>query len=162
MSDTMQTFLPYAEYDKSVQVLDNKRLGKQRVEVYQILIALVEKRGWINHPATKMWKDSIRSLVDYGLMACKEWVYRGFNDTCYSKISAYRNHGMTGDPWWLGIPEFHMSHRSNLLAKDPEQYREKFPDVEPGMPYHWPDIVSGVKVLIYRYKYDSNYRYFPV
>lgn len=33
----MQTFLPYPEFIKSAQCLDNKRLGKQRVEAKQIL-----------------------------------------------------------------------------------------------------------------------------
>ena len=32
----MQTFLPYADFQRSAQVLDYKRLGKQRVEALQI------------------------------------------------------------------------------------------------------------------------------
>ena len=32
----MQTFLPYKDFRKSAQVLDYKRLGKQRVEAWQI------------------------------------------------------------------------------------------------------------------------------
>ncbi len=36
----MQTFTPYADFDASVQALDQKRLGKQRVEVIQIVRAL--------------------------------------------------------------------------------------------------------------------------
>jgi len=33
----MQTFLPYPDLRDSVACLDNKRLGKQRVEAMQIL-----------------------------------------------------------------------------------------------------------------------------
>ena len=33
----MQTFLPYRNFRKSLQSLDDKRLGKQRVETFQIL-----------------------------------------------------------------------------------------------------------------------------
>ena len=33
----MQTFLPYSNFYKSAKVLDQKRLGKQRVEVLQLL-----------------------------------------------------------------------------------------------------------------------------
>ena len=33
----MQTFLPYADFAQSAKVLDMKRLGKQRVEVLQLL-----------------------------------------------------------------------------------------------------------------------------
>jgi len=33
----MQTFLPYPDFKKSLQTLDYRRLGKQRVEAYQII-----------------------------------------------------------------------------------------------------------------------------
>ena len=33
----MQTFLPYSDFEQSLSCLDNKRLGKQRVESMQIL-----------------------------------------------------------------------------------------------------------------------------
>ena len=41
----MQTFLPFINFDKSAHVLDNKRLGKQRVEGLQILNTL-KKGPW--------------------------------------------------------------------------------------------------------------------
>ena len=104
----MQTFLPYPDYEKSARCLDNKRLGKQRVESYQILKtlacgriqhSLTEKRGfkydnglylrktpWYNHPATKMWKGCEWALFDYTVAICKEWIRRGFEDTVYDKI----------------------------------------------------------------------------
>ena len=40
----MQTFLPYADLRDSVVCLDNKRLGKQRVECLQILNVLAWRR----------------------------------------------------------------------------------------------------------------------
>lgn len=40
----MQTFLPYASYTKSAKALDNKRLGKQRVETLQVLQVLLGER----------------------------------------------------------------------------------------------------------------------
>ena len=36
----MQTFLPFADFQRSANVLDNKRLGKQILECYQIMLAL--------------------------------------------------------------------------------------------------------------------------
>ena len=39
----MQIFLPYADFRKSLRVLDNKRLGKQRVETYQIISAITRR-----------------------------------------------------------------------------------------------------------------------
>ena len=53
----MQTFLPYDDFVLSLDCLDYRRLGKQRVEAMQLLNAMKrEKGGWINHPATKMWR----------------------------------------------------------------------------------------------------------
>lgn len=40
----MQTFLPYADFAESASVLDQKRLGKQRVETLQIFQALTGRR----------------------------------------------------------------------------------------------------------------------
>jgi hypothetical protein len=54
----MQTFLPYYSFEESAKCLDYRRLGKQRVEVYQIINILEGKNktnGWVNHPAVKMW-----------------------------------------------------------------------------------------------------------
>ena len=36
----MQTFLPYADFERSLRALDPKRLGKQRVECIQVLRGL--------------------------------------------------------------------------------------------------------------------------
>ena len=48
--------MPSQDYMTTASQLDNKRLGKQRVEAYQIIRALTgESQGWIHHPATKMW-----------------------------------------------------------------------------------------------------------
>jgi len=50
----VNTFLPHADFVKSAESLDNKRLGKQRVEAWQILQALRgNTKGWVNHPATR-------------------------------------------------------------------------------------------------------------
>ena len=55
----MQTFLPYKDFRKSLQCLDYRRLGKQRVEamqIHNILTGKNESSAWVNHPAVKMWK----------------------------------------------------------------------------------------------------------
>lgn len=119
----MQTFLPYPDFRESAKALDNKRLGKQRVEAYQLLITLLEKRGaWINHPAARMWRGYESALALYALEVCDEWKNRGCRDTCHDKILELVNrHGLSlkkvKNPPWLGNPEFHASHRSNLLRK---------------------------------------------
>lgn len=138
----MQTFLPYASFEKSARCLDNKRLGKQRVEVYQILRALMGKtHGWRNHPAVRMWEDCEATLTLYGMFCCDEWVRREFRDTTKEKILALiPEHGKTflETPWWWGVPAFHRSHRRALLAKNQVWYRKWFPNEEPVIDYWWP------------------------
>ena len=52
----MQTFAPYADFEQSLRTLHLKRLGKQRVEVIQIVRALtVPGYAWSSHPAVLMW-----------------------------------------------------------------------------------------------------------
>lgn len=138
----MQTFLPYSSFTQSAAVLDNKRLGKQRVEVLQILNALLGKsKGWVNHPATKMWRGHEGMLALYGITVCEHWRSRGFKDTVMDKLYALvREHGLefTDDsPWWWGNYDFHRSHRSNLLRKDAEHYSQHFSDVPNDLPYVW-------------------------
>ncbi len=137
----MQTFLPYSSFEKTARVLDNKRLGKQRVEALQILRALngeYKSGAWTNHPATNMWRESERVLVDYGLTICKEWKKRGFQDTCLEKISSYKKvfRKNKKKPLFLGKRKFHLSHRSNLTRKLPEYYN-KFWNVPNNIPYLW-------------------------
>ena len=147
----MQTFLPYKSFKQSAQVLDNKRLGKQRVETLQILNTLTGKStGWVNHPAVKMWRGYEKALCAYGLAICEEWHYnRGFRDTCWDKIydierelDPDRNardwdcRAYTQPPWIT--EELCISHRSNLLRKDPAYYRRYWPDIPDNLPYIWP------------------------
>jgi hypothetical protein len=64
----VQTFLPLPDFAESAAVLDRQRLGKQRVEVLQLLGALTGQRpGWVNHPAARMWRGHERALARYGL-----------------------------------------------------------------------------------------------
>lgn len=135
----MQTFLPYKNFERSARVLDYKRLGKQRVEVLQILQALErESGGWVNHPATRIWRGYTNALVAYGLLICREWQTRGYKDTCDIKIAQFWKRGeRVVLPPIIGREEFHASHRSNLLRKNFEHY-SKFGWREPDdLPYIW-------------------------
>ena len=70
----VNTFLPYADFEESAKALDYRRLGKQRVEALQILRAnLGMTKGWVNHPAAKMWKGHEITLCKYGIAMCMEW-----------------------------------------------------------------------------------------
>ena len=140
----MQTFIPLEDFKESAQVLDNKRLGKQRVETLQILNALAGlSKGWVNHPATKMWRNHEQALAQYGIAICREWKQRGYKDTCEEKIwavsktiSPYR--GFTLMPSWLGDDLVHDSHKSRLLQKEPIWYSQFGWDVPVDLNYVWP------------------------
>lgn len=144
----MQTFLPYPDFRKSAQALDTRRLGKQRVEVIQILNALTNPhaRGWVNHPAVLMWKGHELALCEYGEVICEEWIYeRLCVDNCLSQIlrleaTLLPEPKTSFYPAWLGNKDFHLSHQSNLVRKDPAFYGPQFPDVQGNLRYLWPEV----------------------
>ncbi|MEU1471668.1 MSMEG_6728 family protein [Streptomyces sp. NPDC005761] len=149
----MQTFLPYPDFTESAAVLDSRRLGKQRVEALQVFRGLtVPGYGWRRHPAVRMWAGYEEALVRYGLDICTAWTAEGRADTCaITLMQDFSSHLHTttvrtqaqlaadGElPPWLGAAEFHRSHQSALLRKDPAHYRGRFPHVPDDLPYVWP------------------------
>lgn len=127
----MQTFLPYPDFDKSAEVLDSKRLVKQLLEgrqLYQIISENRTKGGWVNHPATKMWRNYDNALFDYLLSIKIECDTRGFKtatnwQVIVSMHDANWNRGsnIVLPPWW-NDDRLHLSHRQSLYRKDPEYY----------------------------------------
>jgi len=132
----MQTFLPYQSFAESLACLDNKRLGKQRVEAMQILQALQpgSTSRWRNHPAVKMWANYVPALTMYHDLAIAFWKARGFKNTMQFRLTEEREIIF---PVWLN-EEFCSRHRSNLLRKDYEFY-SKYGWTEPSdLEYIWP------------------------
>ena len=133
----IKTFLPYKDFQKSLESLDYRRLGKQRVEAMQILNVLLgrtETKGWSNHPITKMWKGYENALKQYLNECIDEWVAQGYNN---NKVKE----DIDGDilyPHWLGNDLFHSSHRANLLRKDKEFYSKYMWTESDNMEYYWP------------------------
>lgn len=137
--NNMQTFLPYQDFRKSLECLDNKRLGKQRVEAKQLLnivMGVNKSKGWTNHPAAKMWRGYPKALAIYYNTCLEVWEERGFKNIKLTKIPIIM-HSLTPFPEWFGDPDFHASHQSNLLRKNPEHYGKYF-DVPNNLPYIWP------------------------
>jgi hypothetical protein len=134
----MQTFLPYPDFKESLQVLDYKRLGKQRVETHQVLNVLLKRvqpkmkkdgtfyYGWENHVVTRMWRGHEEALKLYLNISIEEWIGRGYNNTMQfeevdeSKLIL---------PDWFGREDIHRSHRFKLAWKDWAWYCDKFDDV---------------------------------
>jgi hypothetical protein len=138
----MQTFLPYSDFEKCARALDNKRLGKQRVEAYQILrilLGLSTGKGWRNHPAVLMWRDHADALKMYHNACIREWIARGFRN----EMKLFEHPEEPEMPQWIGNERLHRSHQSNLLRKDVTFYREQFKGVRKDIPYWWPTLNDG-------------------
>jgi len=150
----MQTFLPYSNFSRSAECLDDKRLGKQRIEALEILRNLRGYSfGWRNHPAVKMWEGYEDALAFYGSICCKEWQKRSFRDSTsegflfHTKVKTF-NELVEKDiefPPWLGDKAFHAAHRSVLLAKRYLHYSQfgwkesiAVKDESGRWPYIWP------------------------
>ena len=129
----MQTFLPYPDFQKSLQALDYRRLGKQRVEAYQIIRAIKYGGGWQNHPVVTMWRGHINALKLYHNLCIDEWVRRGYRNNM-QKIAI---RGKIAYPKWFGRNCFHAAHRSNLLRKDPVYYGKLGWRESSDLPYLW-------------------------
>ena len=134
----MQTFLPYPDFAQSAKCLDRLRLGKQRLECWQIYRTIIgESQGWRNHPAIRMWRGYEASLLEYGIEVCWEWRRRGYKDTIVDRLYAVRLGDSHDSPDWLG-GKIHSTHRAALLYKDPVWY-SKFGWTEtPEINYWWP------------------------
>jgi len=133
----MQTFLPLPTYYESMKCLDKSRLGNQ---VWREGLTLLRGK-WPNHPASRMWRGHEYHLGLYLLAGCD--VLHKRTGKCYPEIREkirveMAKHKNTGPPPWLGNDEFHASHRSNLLRKDPTWYGQFNWPQPPDLPYIWP------------------------
>jgi hypothetical protein len=157
----VQTFLPFPDFSESAQVLDQARLGKQRVEALQVLRAVtLPGYGWQSHPAIAMWRGHRTALTAYALAITDEWIAQGHADTVRPQVLEFAP--ALGDqeagagagasvadlvaadlPTWLGDHAVHRSHRSKLVQKEPEWYRSRFPDVPDDLDYVWPGADPG-------------------
>lgn len=145
----MQVFLPYPSFRQSVACLDKSRLGNQIWRECKTLL----NGGWKHHPVAKMWADYKPALAMYGIRGTLELHNR--EDISFDKmieLASYfstfipdkfkNNLYLTRDyrPNFIGNPDFHLSHRLNLLWKDPEWYSTYFEEPVPTSkpPYLWP------------------------
>jgi hypothetical protein len=132
----MQTFLPFSDFKESIEVLDYRRLGKQRVETFQVLNILLGRttsKGWVNHPVTRMWRGFEEALKVYQNITIAEWIKRGYNNNMSFESVDESNIVM---PFWLGDERIHRSHRSNLLRKDFGYYSQFFSEPT-DLDYYW-------------------------
>jgi hypothetical protein len=143
----MQTFVPLtSSFEDIARTLDRARLNKQALEGWQILMTLLEldpqgnhrtPKGWVNHPAVKMWRGHEMALYLYIQAMVDEWKRRGYKSTIGDKaketIKVALSKGLLGSsasttPNWIAnmrvFKEVASSHRSALLSKDYEWYSQ--------------------------------------
>lgn len=144
----MQTFYPVATQDfgKIARVLDSRRLNKQALEGWQIMMTLLEldpagdhrpAKGWKNHPAVKMWRGHEYALNMYVQAMVLEWRSRGYKSTIGEKaqrtLETARDRELLDMTTCL-MPKFidyaevreavASSHRLALLHKDYDWYSQ--------------------------------------
>lgn len=169
----MQTFLSSTESFKRIaQELDNKRLNKQVLEAWQLMLTLTElnpagehrdPKGWRNHPAANMWRGHENGLALYATVMCDEWLARGYKSTMIPKIQATLTRAfelgrakpeLTFPDWLEDKDKYEQiasTHRVALLRKDYEWYSqfgwaEDTGTRPPYYQYLWPD-ANGNLVL---------------
>jgi hypothetical protein len=163
----MQTFVPIAtdNYREIAKTLDNRRLNKQALEGWQILMNLLEldpqgefrqPRGWRNHPAVKMWANHETELYSYIIAMTDEWIARGYKTTIGDKATetlkvAYQNALVYAEskPDWMTnqvkYEEIASSHRRALLVKDYAWYSQ----------FNWPED-TGQEPIEYEYVWPTK------
>ncbi len=135
---TMQTFLPYFDFEKTFKCLDFRRLNKQRIEarqIYNIITNQTTSSAWRHHPAVLEWQSYENSLALYHNLCIEEWIKRGYNNNM--KLIEMDEKNII-HPWWLGNEEFHKSHRQTLLFKNYEYYSQFGWKESPKYEYWWP------------------------
>ena len=115
----VNTFVVSSCLQECAQSLDYRRLGKQRVEAYQLWRALKGvTKGWVNHPAARAWEGHTCALAMYTNVMIQEWISRGYRNNMKFLPHCARPRF----PWWWGWEPVIMSHRASLNRKDPTYY----------------------------------------
>lgn len=172
----MQTFLPQTDsFDRIARELDSKRLHKQTLEGWQVLMALTHlnpanedrnPKGWVNHPVSVMWRGHETLMVEYLEATYHEWIRRGFKSTMLPKIQSTYNRALELErispertlPWWMADSDVYeqiaSTHRVALLRKDYGWYSQfgwqEDTGVQPAYyQYLWPDANGNVALGTY-------------
>jgi hypothetical protein len=113
---------------KCARNLDYRRLGKQRVEAYQIINIISGNTGgktqkFGNHPAVMMWTDYVEALKLYCNCMIIEWIHRGYqNNMILYDVDPQK----VEIPWFVNYQPFILSHIASLLRKDETFYSRVF------------------------------------
>lgn len=133
---------------QSIELLDNKRLNRQRQEAIQIFKINAGEpykdanqrvnRGYYNHPACVMYRAHPLVLRNYIYNVCVECNCRSIADNTGAAdrydlswlIYSYKQAGVSTDSVWQRFvtevhPLFFSAHRTTLHQKDPNYYTQE-------------------------------------
>ena len=163
----VNVFIPLSDPVEIAKVLDDKRLGKQRVEAKQIITIIsgqAATNAWKNHPVVLMWKDYLGELKYYYDVIVLEWIKRGYQNN----MPLYKVHKLNIDknkrpimPWFMYCKPVLLSHQASLLRKNYQHYHKYFrtPKQYMDRSYIWvvesPNYLSDEKIKILRSLVDN-------
>ena len=140
----VNTFVVSNSLVECAKALDYRRLGKQRVEAYQIWKTIKGySTGWKNHPIVKSWKGHSCALAMYTNVMIDEWISRGYNNNM-RKLPHCKNPVF---PWWWGWSPVMLSHQASLNRKKPDYYSYEVGEYE-NHGYVWPSNVPDKYRLV--------------
>lgn len=125
----VNVFIPLSDPQEIAKVLDDKRLGKQRVEAKQIITIIdgeAKSKAWSNHPAVLMWTGYSDELKYYYNCIVIEWIKRGY----VNNMPLFTKNGGTlvskKIPWFMYCKPVLLSHQASLLRKNYGHYHKYF------------------------------------
>lgn len=141
----LRTWLPDKSFVSSATLLHDNEVFRVRQHALFILNTLAGRNNHMRHsPHVVMWRGSELALVSYGVTMCREWRQRGNEDKLEPQILAFGQEGLDTEalspelhgnrPWWLGNEGFHLSHKSGLIALNPEYYGVLWKNIPPYLP----------------------------
>jgi len=120
----VQIFRPYRDWARSAKVLDDRRLGKQRVETKQVLLAILRKLGVLMY--FNGGRPYVGDLVGYFYAIVEEWKARGHKNNISLADVVPLLAKVKGAP---GTPITHVhevEYRRVLILKEPCHYLRVF------------------------------------
>ena len=85
-----------------------------------------------------MWQGYKDALANYHNIIIEEWIQRGYRNTM-NHIDSKKQYEK---PEWLGSEKLHKSHRSNLLRKDFNFYKQYDWKETTTLEYFWPKRIT--------------------
>lgn len=136
--------MPYEDMQANALVFDDDLLRMEcRASAVFLKALRGEAPGWQRHSTTKLWQGHEEALACYGMFMAQELHFRRLGGVEEGHIIRQLMPG-AGDwlpemPEWVGCLDIHVSHRSFLVAKNPNHYGPQFPAVKGEVSLRWPE-----------------------